>query len=88
MVMQEISDNEEMAFEGGQYASTEAELYEKAIALLEMCKIETRRTGQKRRVGTVISPNTLTKEHPDRREQADGDGYGGARGPQDVAFPA
>ena len=42
MVMQEISDNEEIGFESGQYASTEAELYEKAIALLEKCRIECR----------------------------------------------
>ena len=108
MVMQEICDNEEIGFEGGQYASSEEELYEKAIALLEMCKIETRRSGQKiteptaetrqwpynpqigrkRRVGTVVSLNALTKEHPEHREQADGDGYGGDRGPQDVSFPA
>ena len=88
MVMLETRDNENESSQGSQYACTEEELYEKAIALLEMCKIETRRTGQKRRVGTVISPNALTKEHPERREQADGDGYGGARGPQDVAFPA
>ena len=46
MVMQEICDNEEIGFEGGRYASTEEELYEKAIALLEMCKIETRNAGQ------------------------------------------
>ena len=45
MVMQEICDNEEIGFEGGRYASTEEELYEKAIALLEMCKIETQRSG-------------------------------------------
>ena len=42
MVMQEICDNEEVAFEGGQYACTEEELYEKAIALLEKCRIESR----------------------------------------------
>src|SRR5215203_7307645 len=44
--------------------------------------------GRKRRVGTVVSPNALTKEHPEHREQADGDSYGGDRGPQDVTFPA
>jgi hypothetical protein len=47
MVMQEICDNENVDFEGGRYASTEEELYSKAIALLEKCKIETRRSGQK-----------------------------------------
>jgi hypothetical protein len=38
--MQEICGNEEVGFEGGQYACTEEELYEKAIALLEKCRIE------------------------------------------------
>jgi hypothetical protein len=45
--MQEICDNEDVDFEGGRYATTEGELYEKAIALLEKCKIETQRSGQK-----------------------------------------
>lgn len=30
----------------------------------------------------------LTKEHPEYREQADREGYGGDRGPQDVSFSA
>ena len=47
MVMQEICNNEEIGFAGGQYARTEEELYEKTFALLEKCKIETRRSGQK-----------------------------------------
>jgi hypothetical protein len=46
MVMQEIGDSVNERFEGGQYARTEEELYEKAIALLEKCKIEPRRSGQ------------------------------------------
>jgi hypothetical protein len=29
----------------------------------------------------------LMKEHPEEREHADGDGYGGDRSPQNVAFP-
>jgi hypothetical protein len=45
-------------------------------------------SGRKRRVGKIVSPNALTKYHPEDREQADGDGYWGNRGPQDVAFPA
>jgi hypothetical protein len=40
--MQEICNNEEVGFEGGQYACSEEELYEKAIALLEKCRIESR----------------------------------------------
>jgi hypothetical protein len=47
MVMQQICDNEKVGFEGGRYACTEEELYEKAIALLEKCKIETRRSVRK-----------------------------------------
>jgi hypothetical protein len=45
--MQEICDNEDVDFEGGRYASTEGELYEKAVALLEKCRIETQGSGQK-----------------------------------------
>jgi len=33
--------NKNKGFEGGHYARTEEELYEKAIALLEKCKVET-----------------------------------------------
>jgi hypothetical protein len=47
MVMQKISDKQNESFEGGLYASTEEELYEKAIALLEKCKIATQPTGRK-----------------------------------------
>jgi len=32
--------------QGGQYARTEEELYEKALALLEKCKVELGRSGQ------------------------------------------
>jgi hypothetical protein len=56
MVMQEICNNEEVGFEGGQYARTEEELYEKAISLLEKCKIETRRSGQKIPEPTAETP--------------------------------
>ena len=41
MVMQEdIPTAKDEGFQGGRYARTEEELYEKAIALLEKCKIE------------------------------------------------
>ena len=46
MVMQETRNNGSEYFEGGQYARTEEELYRKAIALLEKCKIETKSSGQ------------------------------------------
>jgi hypothetical protein len=41
MVMQEgIPTNKDKGLQGGQYARTEEELYRKALALLEKCKIE------------------------------------------------
>jgi hypothetical protein len=40
MVMQEITDNKGEDFAGGRYARTEEELFHKAIALLDKCKIE------------------------------------------------
>ena len=40
--MQAISDKDNEILEGGRYAHTEEELYKKAIALLEKCKIATR----------------------------------------------
>jgi hypothetical protein len=41
MVMQEEAPtNKDKSFQGGQYALTEEELYKKAIAILEKCKIE------------------------------------------------
>ncbi|MBA3617862.1 MAG: hypothetical protein M3491_02215 [Actinomycetota bacterium] len=43
-MMQVISDRED--FEGGRYASTEEELYKKAIALLEKCEIATQPAGK------------------------------------------
>jgi hypothetical protein len=47
MVRQEESPtNKDKGFQGGRYARTEEELYEKAIALLEKCKIELGRSGQ------------------------------------------
>jgi hypothetical protein len=47
MMMLKTRESENEGLEGGQYASTEEELYEKAIALLEKCKIEARRSDQK-----------------------------------------
>ena len=56
MLEQGTHDDEKEGFEGGQYARTEQELYEKAIALLEKCKIETRRSGQKIPEPTAETP--------------------------------
>jgi hypothetical protein len=47
MVMLKTRENETEISEGGKYARTEKELYEKAIALLEKCKIEAHHSGQK-----------------------------------------
>ena len=47
MVMQEgIPTNKDKGLQGGQYARTEEELYKKALALLEKCKVELGRSGQ------------------------------------------
>ena len=58
MVMQEIRDQQEEDFAGGQYARDEEELYRKAIALLEKCKIASQPSDQQRRLETTseISP--------------------------------
>ena len=45
--MLETCENENESYEGGKYARTEEELYEKAIALLEKCKIAAQPSGQK-----------------------------------------
>jgi hypothetical protein len=45
MQEQSTHNDENEGFEGGRYARTEQELYEKAIALLEKCKVEDRRQG-------------------------------------------
>jgi hypothetical protein len=38
--------NKDKGLQGGQFASTEEELYKKALALLEKCKIEPGCSGQ------------------------------------------
>jgi hypothetical protein len=47
IVMQESPGNKNKRLEGGKYAGTEEELYDKAIALLDKCKIETQSWSQK-----------------------------------------
>ena len=46
MYMQKTRQKIEEIFEGGRYARTEEELYKKALALLEKCRIEPGRSGQ------------------------------------------
>jgi hypothetical protein len=58
--MQEIRDNENLGFKEGPYARSEEELYKKAIALLEKCRIESRRTSQEMPEPTAeSSPETV-----------------------------
>jgi hypothetical protein len=61
MVMLETRDNENEGSQGSQYACTEEELYEKAIALLERCKIEARRSGQKVPESTAETSPTIVQ---------------------------
>jgi hypothetical protein len=62
MIMLETCENENEGSEGGKYARTEEELYEKAIALLEKCKIEARHSGQKVPESTPdASPTTVQR---------------------------
>ncbi len=44
--MEETRSDKNEGLGGGRYARTEEELYEKAIALLEKCKMETQDSGQ------------------------------------------
>ena len=44
--MQKTKNTKNDAIKGGRYARTEEELYEKAIALLDKCKIEAQHSGQ------------------------------------------
>ena len=55
MLMQETQNNKNNGIKGGQYARTEDELYKKAIALLDKCKIEPQHSGQEM---TELRPTT------------------------------
>ena len=46
--MQEITDNKDEGFAGGRYARTEEELFDKAIALLDKCKVMTESSGREK----------------------------------------
>jgi hypothetical protein len=60
--MQEILENENEGSGSGQYACSEAVLFEQAIALLEKCKIEARPSGQKVPESTAeTSPTTVQR---------------------------
>ena len=53
--MQESSNNNGEVFEGGRYARTEEELFEKAIALLDKCRMIPRPFGREKAESTVRS---------------------------------
>jgi hypothetical protein len=62
MIMLETRENENERAEGGKYARTEEELYEKAIALLEKCRIESRHSGRNVPESTAeASPTTVQR---------------------------
>ena len=46
VMQEETPTNECKGLHDGRYARTEAELYKKALALLEKCKVELGRSGQ------------------------------------------
>jgi hypothetical protein len=46
VLQEETPTNKDKGLQGGQYARIEDELYKKALALLEKCKIEPGRSGQ------------------------------------------
>ena len=45
-MQKETPTNEYKGLQAGRYARTEEELYKKALALLEKCKVEPGRSGQ------------------------------------------
>jgi hypothetical protein len=45
---EETPTNKDKGLQDGRYARTEEELYKKALALLEKCKIETQSSGKEK----------------------------------------
>jgi hypothetical protein len=62
-MMQKTPDTKDRNTEGSQYARTEEELYHKAIALLEKCRIDPRRPGQGM-PEPAMRTSPITSEHP------------------------
>ena len=67
MIQDEAPTDKDKDFRGGRYARTEEELYEKAIALLEKCKIEPRSSVQEiaelEPLGWHVLPTGPTHRH-------------------------
>jgi hypothetical protein len=53
--MEKMIDNTDEVFAGGRYARTEEELFDKAIALLDKCKVMTGSSGQEKLESAVRS---------------------------------
>ena len=53
--MQKVTDNKGRGFSGGRYARTEEELFDKAIALLDKCKVMTGSSERKTLEGAARS---------------------------------
>jgi hypothetical protein len=53
--MQEVTNNKGQEFAGGRYARSEDELFDKAIALLDKCKVMTGSSGQEKLESAVRS---------------------------------
>jgi hypothetical protein len=53
--MQKVTDNKDRGFAGGRYARDEEELFDKAIALLDKCKVMTGSSGQEKLESTTRS---------------------------------
>jgi hypothetical protein len=51
--MEKMVDSKHKEIAGGRYARSEQELHEKAIALLDKCKVMTGSSGQKK-LGSVV----------------------------------
>jgi hypothetical protein len=46
--MEERTDNKDTVMAGGRYARSEEELFDKAVALLDKCKVTTGASGQEK----------------------------------------
>jgi hypothetical protein len=55
MVMQQIKTDKDKGLQGGRYARTEDDLYKKALALLEKCRIETQSSSGQELVRSHVS---------------------------------
>ena len=69
-MMQRTLKKKEKGFKGGRYARTEEELYEKALALLDKCKIERPGTDYEGPESGTAVDDACSAETPTFRELA------------------